>query len=83
MNNKIRTLLGKVTSNKMDKTITVIVERKVKHPLYGKFVAKSTKYHAHDDTNECKEGDTVTITETRPYSKTKKWRLVSLVERAK
>ncbi|WP_119343931.1 30S ribosomal protein S17 [Facilibium subflavum] len=83
MSDKLRTLLGKVTSDKMDKTITVVVERKVKHPLYGKFVSKSTKYHVHDEANDCKEGDTVTITETRPYSKTKKWRLVSIVERAK
>ncbi|GGF89182.1 MULTISPECIES: 30S ribosomal protein S17 [Cysteiniphilum] len=83
MSDKIRTLLGKVTSDKMDKTITVVVDRKVKHPLYGKFVTKSTKYHAHDEANECNEGDTVEITETRPYSKTKKWRLVSIVERAK
>ena len=83
MSDKIRTLLGKVTSDKMDKTITVLVDRKVKHPLYGKFVTKSTKYHAHDENNECSEGDTVEITETRPYSKTKKWRLVSIVERAK
>lgn len=83
MSDKIRTLLGKVTSDKMDKTITVVVDRKVKHPLYGKFVTKSTKYHAHDEANECSEGDTVEITETRPYSKTKKWRLVSIVERAK
>lgn len=83
MSDKIRTLLGKVTSDKMDKTITVLVERKVKHPLYGKFVTRSTKYHAHDETNQCHEGDTVTITETRPYSKTKKWRLVAVVERAK
>ena len=83
MSDKIRTLLGKVTSDKMDKTITVVVERKVKHPLYGKFVTKSTKYHAHDEKNECGEGDTVTITETKPYSKMKKWCLVSIVERAK
>lgn len=83
MSDKIRTLLGKVTSDKMDKTITVVVDRKVQHPLYGKFVTKSTKYHAHDETNQCNEGDTVEITETRPYSKTKKWRLVSIVERAK
>ncbi len=83
MSDKIRTLLGKVTSDKMDKTITVVVDRKVKHPLYGKFVTKTTKYHAHDENNECNEGDTVEITETRPYSKTKKWRLVSIVERAK
>lgn len=83
MSDKIRTLLGKVTSDKMDKTITVVVDRKVKHPLYGKFVTKLTKYHAHDEMNKCKEGDAVEITETRPYSKTKKWRLVSIIERAK
>lgn len=80
---KIRTLLGKVTSNKMDKTVTVLVERRVKHPIYGKYVKKSTKYHAHDESNTANEGDTVTITETKPYSKTKKWRLVDIVERAK
>lgn len=80
---KIRTLAGKVTSNKMDKTITVLVERRVKHPIYGKYVKKSTKYHAHDESNTANEGDTVTITETKPYSKTKKWRLVDIVERAK
>ena len=83
MNDKIRTLLGKVISDKMDKTITVVVERKVKHPLYGKFVTKSTKYHAHDENNDCGLGDTVTINETKPYSKTKKWGLVSIIERAK
>ncbi|MCF6764636.1 30S ribosomal protein S17 [Thiotrichales bacterium 19S3-7] len=80
---KIRTLAGKVISDKMDKTVTVLVERRVKHPIYGKFVKKSTKYHAHDQDNAANEGDTVTITETRPYSKTKKWRLVEIVERAK
>ena len=80
---KIRTLQGKVTSNKMDKTISVLVERKEKHPVYGKIVNKSTKYHVHDEENTCNEGDTVTITETKPYSKTKKWRLVSVVTRAK
>jgi len=83
MSDKIRTLLGKVSSDKMDKTITVTVERKVKHPLYGKYVTKSTNYHAHDENNDCGEGDTVTITETKPYSKTKKWCLVSVVEKAK
>ncbi len=80
---KVRALLGKVTSNKMDKTITVLVERKEKHPVYGKVVKKSTKYHVHDEKNECGEGDTVTITETKPYSKTKKWCLVSIVSKAK
>ncbi|MBK7885384.1 MAG: 30S ribosomal protein S17 [Chitinophagaceae bacterium] len=75
--------LGVVSSNKMDKTITVKVERKVKHPLYGKFVKKSTKFHAHDDKNECSIGDTVKIMESRPMSKTKRWRLVEVVEKVK
>jgi len=78
---KIRT--GVVTSNKMDKTVTVVIERKVKHPLYGKFVKKSTKFHAHDDKNECSIGDLVKIMETRPLSKTKRWRLVEVVEKVK
>ena len=78
-----RTLVGKVVSNKMDKTITVNVERKVKHPLYGKFVKKSTKFHAHDEKNECSIGDTVKIMESRPLSKTKRWRLVEVVEKVK
>ncbi|MES2429556.1 MAG: 30S ribosomal protein S17 [Bacteroidota bacterium] len=78
-----KTKLGVVTSNKMDKTITVNVERKVKHPLYGKFVKKSTKFHAHDDKNECSIGDTVRIMESRPLSKTKRWRLVEVVEKVK
>lgn len=75
--------IGRVTSNKMDKTITVVVESKVKHPIYGKFVSKSTKFVAHDENNECGEGDTVRIMETRPLSKRKRWRLVEIVERAK
>ena len=75
--------VGVVTSNKMDKSISVKVERKVKHPLYGKFVKKSTKFHAHDEKNECSIGDTVKIMETRPMSKTKRWRLVEVVEKAK
>ncbi len=78
---KIRT--GVVTSNKMDKTVTVLIERKVKHPIYGKFVKKSTKFHAHDDKNECSIGDLVKIMETRPLSKTKRWRLVEVVEKVK
>jgi small subunit ribosomal protein S17 len=78
-----KTKLGIVSSNKMDKTITVNVERKVKHPLYGKFVKKSTKFHAHDEKNECSIGDTVKIMETRPLSKTKRWRLVEVVEKVK
>jgi small subunit ribosomal protein S17 len=78
-----KTRIGVVTSNKMAKTITVAVERKVKHPIYGKFVKKTTKFHAHDDRNECSEGDTVRIMETRPLSKTKRWRLVEIVEKVK
>ncbi len=78
-----KTKLGVVTSNKMDKTITINVERKVKHPLYGKFVKKSTKFHAHDEKNECSIGDTVKIMESRPLSKTKRWRLVEVVEKVK
>ena len=78
-----KTKLGVVSSNKMDKTITVNVERKVKHPLYGKFVKKSTKFHAHDEKNECSIGDLVKIMESRPLSKTKRWRLVEVVEKVK
>jgi small subunit ribosomal protein S17 len=77
----VRTLSGRVVSDKMDKTVTVLVERKVKHPLIGKVVVKSNKFHAHDETNECKEGDLVTITESRPMSKTKTW-VVSKVVKA-
>ena len=78
-----KTRTGVVTSNKMAKTITVAVERKVKHPMYGKFVKKTTKFHAHDDKNECSIGDVVKIMETRPLSKTKRWRLVEVVEKVK
>ena len=78
-----KTRVGTVTSNKMDKTITVAVERKVKHPIYGKFVKKTTKFHAHDEKDECTIGDVVKIMETRPLSKTKRWRLVEIVEKAK
>ena len=74
---------GIVFSNKMDKSITVAVRWKEKHPIYGKFVNKTKKYHAHDERNECNEGDTVRIMETRPLSKTKRWRLVQIIERAK
>ena len=77
-----RTVTGRVVSDKMNKTITVLVERRVKHPVYGKFVRKSTKLHAHDENNECKEGDLVTIAECRPISKSKAWRLVEVVEKA-
>ena len=75
--------IGVVTSNKMDKTITVAVKWKEKHPIYGKFVNKTKKYHAHDEKNECNIGDTVRLRETRPLSKTKRWRLVEIIERAK
>ena len=75
--------IGLVTSDKMDKTITVAVERKVKHPFYGKFLKKTTKFHAHDESNSCGIGDTVRIMETRPMSKTKRWRLVEVIEKAK
>lgn len=77
-----RTLTGRVVSNKMDKSITVLVERRVKHPVYGKFIKRSSKLHAHDANNECNEGDLVTITSCRPLSKTKTWTLDSIVERA-
>ncbi|MGW8122897.1 30S ribosomal protein S17 [Roseivirga echinicomitans] len=75
--------IGIVTSNKMDKSITVAVLRKEKHPIYGKFVKKTTKFSAHDETNDCGIGDTVKIMETRPLSKNKRWRLVEIIERAK
>ena len=74
---------GVVTSNKMNKSITVAIKWKEKHPIYGKFVNKTKKYHAHDEKNECGIGDTVKIMETRPLSKTKRWRLVQIIERAK
>jgi small subunit ribosomal protein S17 len=75
--------IGLVTSDKMDKTITVSIERKVKHPIYGKFVKTTKKFKAHDEKNDAKAGDTVKISEVRPLSKTKRWRLVEVVERAK
>jgi small subunit ribosomal protein S17 len=75
-----RTLVGRVVSNKMDKTVTVLVERKVKHPVYGKYVTKSTKLHAHDETNAINEGDVVEITETRPMSRTKTWAVLRVVQ---
>ncbi|BCX88815.1 small subunit ribosomal protein S17 [Methylomarinovum tepidoasis] len=80
---KIRTLTGTVVSNKMDKTITVRVDRLVKHPLYGKYIKRSTKLLAHDEANECREGDVVAITSSRPLSKRKAWTLVKILERAK
>jgi small subunit ribosomal protein S17 len=78
-----KTRTGVVSSNKMEKTITVAVERRVKHPIYGKFVKKTTRFHAHDEKNECTVGDVVKIMESRPLSKTKRWRLVEIVEKAK
>lgn len=77
-----RTATGKVVSNKMDKSIVVLIERRVRHPLYGKIIKRSTKIHAHDANNECMPGDEVTIKEVRPISKTKSWTLVSIDERA-
>lgn len=77
-----RTLTGTVTSDKMDKTVTVLVERRVKHPLYGKYVVESKKYHAHDEANECSVGDKVEIAETRPLSKTKSWKVTRILEKA-
>jgi small subunit ribosomal protein S17 len=85
--NQVRNLrkekVGVVVSDKMEKSIIVAVKRKVKHPIYGKFVNKTTKFHAHDEDNTCNAGDTVRIMETRPLSKTKCWRLVEIIERAK
>ncbi len=75
-------LSGKVTSNKMDKSITVLVERRERHALYGKYLTKSKKVHAHDESNDCQIGDTVTVEQCRPLSKTKTWRLVEITERA-
>ena len=78
-----RSLVGRVVSNKMDKTVTVLIERRVKHPLYGKFMVRSRKYHAHDETNQYNEGDLVEIEETRPISRTKAWKVTRLVEAAR
>ena len=75
--------VGVVSSNKMDKTIAVTVERRLQHPIYGKFVKKTKKFSAHDEKNDCNEGDTARIMETRPLSKRKRWRLVEIIERAK
>jgi small subunit ribosomal protein S17 len=77
----VRQLTGKVVSDKMDKTITVLIERRVKHPIYGKYVSKSSKLKAHDESNECKAGDVVTIQESRPLSKSKSWALVKIEKR--
>ena len=80
--NRTRTATGKVVSNKMDKTITVVLERRVKHPVYGKYITRSSKIHAHDEDNKCGIGDTVTVAECRPLSKSKTWNLVEVVESA-
>jgi small subunit ribosomal protein S17 len=79
---RVRTVTGKVVSDKMDKTITVLVERRVKHAVYGKYMTRSTKLHAHDENNECKTGDVVTVKETKPYSRTKTWALVTVDQQA-
>ena len=81
-NKVVRTLSGRVVSDKMDKTVTVLVERKVKHPLIGKVIRRSNKFHAHDETNECKEGDLVVIEETRPLSKNKTWKVSKVVTKS-
>jgi small subunit ribosomal protein S17 len=78
-----KTRIGVVSSNKMNKTVVVAVERKVQHPIYGKFLKKTTRFHAHDEKNECSIGDVVRIMESRPLSKTKRWRLIEIVEKAK
>ncbi|KLV09763.1 MULTISPECIES: 30S ribosomal protein S17 [Photobacterium] len=83
MSEKIRTQLGRVVSDKMDKSIVVAIERKVKHPIYGKYITRTTKLHAHDENNECGIGDTVEIRECRPLSKNKSWTLVRVVEKAR
>jgi small subunit ribosomal protein S17 len=81
-NKSTRGMIGRVISNKADKSITVLVERKVQHPLYGKFIKRSTKLHAHDEQNQCGEGDVVMVEQCRPLSKTKCWRLVQVIEKA-
>lgn len=83
MRNLRKTIIGMVSSNKTDKTITIVVEKRVKHPIYGKVIKRSKKYHAHDEENTCNIGDRVMVAETRPLSKTKRWRLVEVLERAK
>ena len=77
---RTRVATGKVVSNKADKTITVLIERRVKHPVYGKYITRSSKIHAHDESNQCGIGDTVTVAETRPISKSKTWKLLEVVE---
>jgi small subunit ribosomal protein S17 len=82
MEKRTRVVTGKVVSDKMDKTITVLIERREKHPVYGKYITRSSKIHAHDETNQCGIGDTVTVAETRPISKSKTWKLLEIVESA-
>jgi small subunit ribosomal protein S17 len=82
-NKVVRALTGRIVSDKMDKTVTVLVERRVTHPLYGKVIKRSNRYHAHDEKNEYHEGDLVTIEQCRPLAKTKSWKVVALVERAR
>ena len=77
-----RTLTGSVTSDAMDKTVTVMIERRIKHPVYGKYITRSTKLHVHDENNECDKGDVVVIEQCRPMSKTKSWNLVKIIEKA-
>lgn len=79
---RTRVAMGKVVSNKMDKTITVLVERRVRHPVYGKYITRSSRIHAHDESNQCSVGDTVTVAESRPISRTKSWKLLEIVESA-
>ena len=79
---RTRMATGKVVSNKMDKTVTVLIERRVKHPVYGKYITRSSKVHAHDEDNQCRIGDLVTVAESRPLSRTKTWKLVEVVEQA-
>ena len=81
-NKMVRTLTGRVVSDKMDKTVTVQIVRQVKHPVYGKYIVKTSKVHAHDEQNECREGDLITVAEHRPISKTKTWTLLRIEERA-
>ncbi len=80
--NTARTATGRVVSNKMDKTVTILIERRVKHPVYGKYITRSSKIHAHDEKNECGMGDVVTVQETRPISKSKSWKLLRIDESA-
>ena len=82
-NKKTKTILAKVLSNKMDKSATVVVERQIKHPVNGKFIKRTSKFHIHDENNECNIGDRISIMETRPISKNKCWRLIKIIEKAK